>query len=1831
MAKGKDDFEFDDDYESEDWGDLFGDEPEPREPPKNKREAVDYMAKDFTAGVKDGFSKANLTQNLKTLTKNLAPKSLSDEAKQIGEVKGLLTEEANKLLGDNKDKLNRLASYVASKTSDGGMLNRLAKGLKDKTEESAAYVESIEEIAKTTVSGLLSNAEAESEREELRVISSYRQEEATNRIYNTLLKQEAFSKSITSLYYRKSLEFQYIHLTTAKQQLDVTKAGFSKLDNALAYVVKNTGLPDVVKMKSTEAVIAQTRNTLVDSKVTKMFQPGGLVDKLKLKLRSASDKASGAISAADEAVDGMVMADEMGEMMGSKSKIAGNSSVGMLMGLIGRQTSKMVGNTRFGRKIVDNIKGISADPTNALRDAANNIGGSKNVYINAMKRKASSGLGSLADLMDDSDGHRNIQGLTSANLSDAAMMNKQSLITQNEVIPGLLSKILKEVTLIRTKKSESEVEETKFDFETRQFSTASKQATRLSGRMSSVLSGSGIGSGLAGLAKFILNASKIPYSPTEVSEVKVGLTTFMLAGGTFNPNRLDDTFYNNFNGKTRKMVSMGINNLVGEKNAEKGGNAGILKKAFNTARASIPKIDDVVNRQIEIGNTDLLVKNNVLTTDIKTGKQSINEKEYNKRIIDSVRSYQGEGTELSEYKFEREDTIFDSFTKKKKDFTAFRGRAAFNANNADINLRGGSNRPSANSMFTINKSGTNSLAEKMATDAYSKMSSAKGKFNKNAYVVKAKKEAIEAKDKMTKSIKSSKYYKEVVKYLPTDYKLEFNVDTMKDLKTYSKAIQKARRMAGTASNEVEHTARVALLDILLKQGQISPLDYGLQLQRIDKKYTANKNSIDNIDVDKHVLSKDNLTNLKDGISADASQMYKFAKAKGKEGFDNITSGINKDNLASFRDSITDTASGMYTTIKGEGLSRFKSLRTRGSKAYNESMANGIGSKLRAQYINAKGFAKDAKFSDLENSVNGAINSVKNLTPKKALNIMKANTEKILSKLDLPKIKNLTLEDNVVINTILDSTKDTTELRANVLAYLTKKQKIGMSTLTSIMNSDKLKAIDDVKENTKGIFATIKGSMASKRDDLIGKFKNSKMSAMFDTKAQIEIIKDAVAEVNEPTNKKEENKEFLVDLDSMQKASEDREDERISTIISRVLSQLTGGSKKTKSNDRDGDGNRDGGWMSKWLNRKPKEEKSKDNKGSDKKEEKSKSPIWKILGVLGMGLPLIGKYIFGVVKGVGAFIRLTKWLGGGIWKVVKGLWSLGKTVGGLLGKVIKGVFGLGGKIVRGVGKGIKGLASRIWSLGTRIVTGMGGFIKGLGKKILGLGKTIISGIGGAIKGLLGGGAVDAIKNIGGKVAGGFKAITGGASSALSSVVQAGSKIGVKSIAKTAAKFLPGAGLAAGAYFAADELKKGNFAGAGFEAASGLATLIPFLGGPLSMGIDFLKTKYEDRNPKVDQDLYNNASFSNIDMNAADAITLRHIRKEETGSEDGKYDTAGDIGDGAGISFGAYQFTEKSGNLKKFIERIVALTNDSTGAGILANFDGNMYNGNKTGLTRYLKEVGATKAGKHVQDEMFKEIFLDPAKKLAASYNVTDPAAISQVIDHSLNAGLGGAKRMLSKTNGNVTPQGIAIARKVDYQDLVNKNSKLGKYMNTWSRRVDNNAKAFLGADTNITVVDNKPEIDEALKAVGVDPNVAVPESEVVKTAVEQGKQNTTATPPSAPQTAGTEALPNANSKNTEHSTYSANGSSGGTSTQAQSPVLNTTALEVIMKESIKHLAAINVNTAQTYARNIAMLSELTAIKTALGANSNMANKTNNNAPIKTSMPNSVDIKKGASVS
>ena len=1717
MASEYDDIDLDGmdhDVGDGDWDKMF-EEPEPRTPPSSKREAVVYALTDVKDGVKEGFSKENLSTNIKSLAKGFKPKALTNEARQIGNVKDAIAKEGEELLKRNKSSINNISNFVKGKTREGGFLHGFASRISDKTsDEDTNNSFNVEEQAREAIDNILSETELQDKSEELKIISSYRQEEATNRIYNTLLKQEAFTKSITSMYYRKSLEFQYIHLATSRQSLGVMRDGFIKLENVLSYVVKNTALPDVIKMRSTEAITAQARNTLVNDKVTKLFKEGGWVSGATQKIKNKLGGVDEAISGVSDTIESAKMASEMSENMAemtgdSKTKMASQSIPGLAMGFIGSQASKVFGNTRVGRKTMDFGKGLASDPASILRDASDSIGGSDNIYMNYLKKKTAKGLGGIANILDTEDSRKTIKGLSTTDLTESTTLDKKALITQNEIIPGLLAKILKEVTLIRTKGKESDVEETKFDFETRSFTTVKEQSTKLSGRLKNLTGNTSMAKDVTGLAKFILNASGIPYDPLMLSEVKTGLTSYMLSGSTFSPSKLDSKFYSMFNSKTQYIVSAGIARLVSSKNPDRGANLSKLKSAYNNARDSIPNVENVINRQIELGNTDLLVKNNLLDMNVKTGKYSINEKEHNKRILDTVKEYQGEGTEVTPDVYEREDTIFDDFVRAKKKSRDFKSRVDKNLSPNEYG-RTQSNRPTTGSMFTINKSGTNSLTEKLSSDLTNK----------------------------TKSVGS-------------------------DL--------------GKKINE-----------------------YGEKIKNTDQ-YTTTMNTIED-------------------YSNKVQESSQFKKAK---------------------------------DVTTETIDKVKNLKT--SKT----------------------------MMDIESTYDGMVSKVKGMNAKEAEKIIREATNKVLSKLNLDTLEGikLSIKDNMIIAGIMDSISNPEEMKASVVAYLAKEGKITEDKLREILTSNNLKNLktnikDDItssvtaKTNTLDSIGNVKDSISfpkrpsleSIKETVIGtvKLNKDKLSIMLNTNAQVEAVKDSKQAISDTLDSTTSKEDVI--------KHKEKEDKRIETIITKVLKNLNLGKAKTKANDRDSNGIRDGSWMDRWKNKKTPVSGGIKKVATAAKAVGKKSKLAMILSVLGFGVGIIGKYLFGVVKGVGSFLKLMKWLGGGIFKVVRGIGSLASGITGLLGTVIKGIFGLGGKIVRGVGKGLKWVGSRVFKLGTRIVTGMGSL---LGK----LGKSIISGVGKSLSGLknvfskgfsglkdtvLKGAskAKDIVKGLGSKLGGVVK-------SAGSTIAKAGTKTAVKTAAKTAAKFIPGVGLALGAGLAVKELADGNYAKAAAELFSGLLTTIPGVGGALSMGVDALSYKYLGSEVKVDTNLYNGGSFPSVSMDSMDKITLEHIRKEETGSAEGKYGTAGDIGDGAGVSYGAYQFTEKSGNLKKYVERIVKLTNDPVGQQILDKFKGNMYGGNKAELIDYLKKTGVTDAGKSVQDGMFKEMFLDPAKKLAASYNITDPAAISQVIDHGVNAGLGGAKRMLGRAGGKVTPQDIANARKMDYNAIASSNPSKQKYMKTWTRRVDNNAKAFMnhkpgendpkiGAENTLVgqlgitppgttppVVNNTPPV---VTPPGTTPPVVANTPPVVETkaptlnpvntlASQLANTEQTTTPPVVTNTPPVVAPKTVVAPVVSQMDSYAPTQQVQATVSAPSPVINMGGLESLVADSNKHLQGINGNTTNMVSRQVQMISALEEIKKLLGSkqtSTTSSNTNSNSKTIETPMPNGVNIKKGASV-
>ncbi len=155
----KDDINVDDNYEMGFDEFLDDGEAQAREPAGNAREAVSYAISDTASGIKEGFSKANLTTNLKALTKNLAPSALDGEFKKISGIKNVLDSELNTILKDNKDKISNISGFIMSKTKSGGLLNRLASGVNEKvTDPIGQQEESVDSIAQRVVASELDNA-----------------------------------------------------------------------------------------------------------------------------------------------------------------------------------------------------------------------------------------------------------------------------------------------------------------------------------------------------------------------------------------------------------------------------------------------------------------------------------------------------------------------------------------------------------------------------------------------------------------------------------------------------------------------------------------------------------------------------------------------------------------------------------------------------------------------------------------------------------------------------------------------------------------------------------------------------------------------------------------------------------------------------------------------------------------------------------------------------------------------------------------------------------------------------------------------------------------------------------------------------------------------------------------------------------------------------------------------------------------------------------------------------------------------------------------------------------------------------------------------------------------------------------------------------------------------------------------------------------------------------------------------------------------------------------------------------------------------------------------
>lgn len=265
-----------------------------------------------------------------------------------------------------------------------------------------------------------------------------RQKELKDIQANSALNIERIRKflfTISDSYYRSSLDVNVRQLLTMKELLAVTKSGFEVSKAAYEAIVKNTGLPEVVKVHNSELVTRMAKERLVHSAGDALFKGSSPVDNI-------ANKLSGTIKQIGEGVTGTLQS-----LVGNTDTAGSLGGMGMTPGSILGMLAADVFKSKIGRyagdKLTDNDKGSGAiwDIKNSgadLRDTLDKYGRSDNSL---------SGIAKLASRLSGSDTNNFTVDETDPNA--AAYLDNRTKDSVNRIIPELLSKILSEVTTSR--------------------------------------------------------------------------------------------------------------------------------------------------------------------------------------------------------------------------------------------------------------------------------------------------------------------------------------------------------------------------------------------------------------------------------------------------------------------------------------------------------------------------------------------------------------------------------------------------------------------------------------------------------------------------------------------------------------------------------------------------------------------------------------------------------------------------------------------------------------------------------------------------------------------------------------------------------------------------------------------------------------------------------------------------------------------------------------------------------------------------------------------------------------------------------------------------------------------------------------------------------------------------------------------------------------------------------------------------------------------------------------------------------------------------------------
>lgn len=270
-------------------------------------------------------------------------------------------------------------------------------------------------------------------------------------IRNGIGRLVGYQDAITIKYQRKSLELQYRQLFATKDQTEILTEKANKTLEALGYITKNTGLPDAVKLRNTEAFKAQLRERFI-GKIQQNTMGGieGVIDRVS---KNAKRMLNEKIDQFSMGVDAITSLDDMSEMMGGRAGMAGNMAGDAVMDQMASWLESPLGKfLRKNRKLTAGLARTKSWMNNAGAHATNFANSEDNTDHTTIGGRVKGGfIQTLKDLMRDTNRANIVHSDQSDYLNDASPFTMHTRKSITEVIPGFLARILREVTILRTK------------------------------------------------------------------------------------------------------------------------------------------------------------------------------------------------------------------------------------------------------------------------------------------------------------------------------------------------------------------------------------------------------------------------------------------------------------------------------------------------------------------------------------------------------------------------------------------------------------------------------------------------------------------------------------------------------------------------------------------------------------------------------------------------------------------------------------------------------------------------------------------------------------------------------------------------------------------------------------------------------------------------------------------------------------------------------------------------------------------------------------------------------------------------------------------------------------------------------------------------------------------------------------------------------------------------------------------------------------------------------------------------------------------------------------